>query len=147
MKTTALKWLKEMGFISEEEFDNTMKHIMERKKHKASGDPDPGAVEAAAPAEVAAAPARPKLDKEAIEMIRASFLPNVNGCLIIHDERLNYWQARYPNCSPTIRCRAYERHKNYSSIQCLNHVLNWVWEHHTAQTGEACPWDFTPRCP
>ena len=25
VKTTALKWLKEMGFISEEEFDNTMK--------------------------------------------------------------------------------------------------------------------------
>ena len=84
-----------------------MKHIMERKKHKASGDLDPGAVEAAAPAEVAAAPARPTLDKEAIEMIKASFVPNVKGCRIVHDERSKLFYARYPNCSPGVCCRAY----------------------------------------
>ena len=99
MNIGALKWMKEKGFISEEECENTIKYIMERKKHKASGDPDPGAVEAAAPAENDAAPARPKINKEDEAWVRANVLPKVQGCTITHDVTADprRWYAKYPN--------------------------------------------------
>ena len=65
VKMSGLKWLKEMGIITEEEYENSMKHIMEKKKPKASGDPHPGSSTGAAAAVAMPAPApRRKLDKD-----------------------------------------------------------------------------------
>ena len=146
----ALKWMKEKGFISDEEHDNSMKHIMEKKKHKASRDPHPGSsTGAAAAVEVPALAPRPKIDKEDEAWVRANALPKVMGCTITHDRDANKqrWYAKYPNC--------HSKSRNYGDmgtkgsrtpLECLNHVLHWAWSNHTEETGEPCPWDFTPMC-
>ena len=68
-----LKWMKEKGFISDEEYDNTMRHIMEKRKHKASGDPHPGSsTGAAAAAEMPPPAPMRKLDKEDEAWVRAN---------------------------------------------------------------------------
>ena len=72
--------MKEKGFISEEEYANSMKHIMEQKKQKASGEPHPGSsVGAAAATEVHAPAPRRNIDKEDEEWVRENALPNVVG--------------------------------------------------------------------
>ena len=61
-KTYALNWMKEKRFISEEEYDKSTKHIMEKQKPKASGDHHPASSSgAAAPVEMpATAPEKAK---------------------------------------------------------------------------------------
>jgi len=86
VEITSLQWLKEKGIITEIEYDNTMKQIMEKKKHKASGDPHPGSSTGAAAAAAMPAPApKRKIDKEDEAWVRANALPNVSGCTITHD--------------------------------------------------------------
>ena len=86
VKMGGLKWMKEKGFITAEEYDNSMKHVVENKKHKASGDPHPGSsIGAAAAAENPAPPPRPKLDKEDEAWVKANALPKVKGRTITHD--------------------------------------------------------------
>ena len=80
-----LKWMKDMGFIEQHELDNSMKHIMEKKKHKTSGDPHPGSsTGAAAAVDIPAPPPKRKLDKQDEAWIKAHALPNVVGCSITH---------------------------------------------------------------
>ena len=150
VKMGGLKWMKEKGFISDEEYDNSMKHIMERKKHKASGDPHPGSSPGAAAAvEVPALAPRPKIDKEDEAWVRANALPSVLGCTITHDRDANKqrWYAKHPNCHSKSRNYGDKGTKcSRTSLECLNHVLHWTWCQHTRETGEPCPWDFTPRC-
>ena len=65
VKLGGLKWMREKGFISEEEYGASVRHIEEKKRHKASGDPDPGGSTGPASAVDRPAPApRPKLEKE-----------------------------------------------------------------------------------
>ena len=69
-----------------EKMSTKRKYIMERERHKASGDPHPGSsIGAAAAAENPAPPPRPKLDKEDEAWVKANALPKVKGCTITHD--------------------------------------------------------------
>ena len=62
----ALSWMKEKRFISEEEYEKSTKHIMEKQKPKASGDHHAASSSrAAAPVELPApAPNRRKIDND-----------------------------------------------------------------------------------
>ena len=145
-----LKWMKEKGFIDEDEYDNSMKHIMEKKKPTTSGDPHPGSSTGAAAA-VAMPPAPPpkrKVENQNEAWVRANALPKVKGCTIFHDTcNKTRWYGNYPGKQS--RSRNYGDGSSTNTrtpLECLNHVLNWIWGHHTEQTGVECPWDFTPRC-
>ena len=145
-----LKWMREKGFISEEEYENSMKRMMEKKKPKPSGDPHPGSStgEAAAVALPAPAPKR-KLGENDEAWVRANALPKVPGCTITHDidAYKQRWYAKYPTCGSRSRNYGDTGTKNSrTSLECLNHVLHWTWCHHTEETKEECPWDLTPRC-
>ena len=150
VKITGLNWLKENGYISIEEYDNSMEHIMKKKKPKPCGDthPESHTEAAAAVAMPAPAPGR-KLNREAEEWVRENALPKVTGCTTTHTVTVKEkrWKAMYPEAG--------SRSRNYgealttggrTSQESLHHVLHWAWIQHTAVTGEECQWDFTPRC-
>ena len=80
--------------------------------------------------------------------------PQITGCTIYNDDREGEsWVARYqliPGIDTT-KTKSYidkkgRRIEGKNSRNCLNWVLHWAWECHTAATGQPCPWDFTPRC-
>ena len=74
----AVKWMKEMRFISEEEYDNSMKHIMEKKKPRASGDDLASSSGPAAPADMpAVAPEKRTIATDEIEWVRKNPLPQI----------------------------------------------------------------------
>ena len=143
-----LKWMKEKGFIDEDEYDNSMKHIMEKQKHKASGDPHPGSSTGAAAAAAAAPAPKRKLDKADETWVRLNALPKVVGCTITHDRDAHKqrWYAKYDGQSRSRNYGDTGTKGSRTSLECLNNVLHWAWCQHTRATGEQCPWDFTPRC-
>ena len=134
--------MKENGFISEEAYENSMTHIMQKKNPKASGDPHPGIKTGAAAAAAMPAPApRRKLDKEDEACVRANALPNVMGCTITHDIDANKqrWYAKYPNCGSKSRNYGDMGTKgSRTPLECLNHVLHSTWCQLTRETGEEC---------
>ena len=149
MKIPSLQWLKEKGIITEIEYDNTMKQIMEKKKHKASGDPNPGSSTGAAAAAAMPAPSlKRKIDVEDAAWVRSHALPKIFGCTITHIKTVyrTMWFTEYPGHG--YRCRDYGYIMGYTrtSLECLNHVLHWAWDLHTRETGQECQWDFTPIC-
>ena len=128
-----------------------MKHIMEQKKHKASGEPHPGSSPGAAAAvEVPPPPPRPKIAKEDEAWVRANALPKVGGCTITHDKdgpKVRRWYAHYPDCDSASRNYGGKGSSSKrTSLECLNFVLHWAWSKHTEKTAEVCPWDFTSMC-
>ena len=150
VKLSRLNLLKENGFITEPEYDNSIKHINARKKPNASGDPDPGSgTGAASPGAVhPPAPCR-KLDREDEEWVRANAKPKVTRCTITHvvNDEVKKWTVKYPLCK--------SRSRNYGDdldeggrtcLEALNHCLHYAWTEHRKATGEECPWNLTPRC-
>ena len=114
--------MRENGFITEEEYEHSMKYIMERKKPKASGDPHPGSsTEAAAAVAMPPVGPRRKLDREDEAWVKANALPKVLGCTITHDVdgHKQRWYAKYLNGgSRSRRSRAYgdKGHKGFANV-------------------------------
>ena len=147
-----LNWLKSHAFITDEEYENSVKRLNEKKTGRPSGEPSPGADAGAAAAAVPPAPApRRKVDTLTEDWVRAHALPPVKGCTITHvvDAGRMKWTITYPGCNTSSR--------NYGALtgvaagrtclEALNCVLNWAWERHRIATGhDQCEWDFEPRC-
>ena len=152
VKIGGLTWLKSHAFITDEEYENTMKRLNEKKTGRPSGEPSPGADVAAAAAAVPPAPVpRRKVTTETEDWVRANALPPVDKCTIQHivDPSKMKWTIAYPHCNT--------RSRNYGALagvaagrtclEALNHVLHWAWERHGVATeDDQCEWDFEPWC-
>ena len=153
---SALNWMKDKNIITEDEYNNSVKRILEKERPEPSGDHDPGSSTGAAAAPVAGPgqTVKPKIENEDMEYINNHVKPQITGCTIYNSVRVGeYWVARYPlqEGGAITKVQSYiskegERIEGKTSRHCLNWVLHWAWECHTAATGQPCPWDFTPRC-
>ena len=151
-----LNWMEENNIISEDEYNNWVKRILEKERPEPSGDHDPGSSTGAAAAPVAGPgqTVKQKIVKEDMEYINRHVKPQATGCTIYNDDRQGEsWVARYQLIpgTDTTKTQSYidkkgRRIEGKNSRNCLNWVLHWAWGCHTAATGHPCPWDFTPRC-
>ena len=60
-----------------------------------------------------------------------------------------YGEQKHLGYAGTSRARNYDgagAAKDRTSITACNHCMQWIWDAHKRQTGEECPWDFTPAC-
>ena len=150
IKIAGLNWMKENKFITEEEFESSMKYMNEKKKHKPSGDSVPGSSNGSGlDTQVAKQPPKPKQNKTDYKWIKANLLPNVTGCTITHvcNTEETRWYGNYPDQGS--KSRHYDptaKKPGRSELECLNKVLHWIWEEDTKATGELPKYEFSPRC-
>jgi len=72
------------------------------------------------------------------------YAPPVSGCTITKDTRWhNRWAITYPTkVPPRSHSRSWGDESAKGSHQCMLECLAWAWAHHTADTGEPCPWQL-----
>jgi len=66
--------------------------------------------------------------------------PQIKGCVVQNYPTLRKCIIYYPGVVPASRSRSWGT--AFTQRQVWRHCLKWAWLHHTAKTGQACPWDL-----
>lgn len=68
------------------------------------------------------------------------FMPVVKGASLVKQQFHQRWQVYYPKDSPPFSAsRVWDEDDMMTSLMF---VLKWVWDLHTAASGEQCPWNL-----
>jgi hypothetical protein len=92
------------------------------------------------------AKATPTATKETVQLLRCNakkYLPKVKGVVLQPYPNERRYQICYPTLAPPrSKVERWSADQGVTEAMALKVCLAWAWAHHSAQTGEQCPFEF-----
>jgi len=92
------------------------------------------------------AKATPTATKETVQLLRGNakkYLPKVKGVVLQPYPSERRYQIYYPTLAPPrSKVERWTADQGVTEAMALKVCLAWAWAHHSAQTGEQCPFEF-----